>query len=166
MNGQFLSNDEMFLDLLALGRLLGIKEHRVMLLVKEGALPKAVIRDGQRVWALSSINRSDFINNPKEWTPRLDASFGPRCVYFIQVGDFIKIGWTGCVDQRLSQIQCSTPHDTILLHTIPGDDQLEEILHAQFHHLRHKGEWFRAKPELLDYIQSLKDGGEILPWFK
>lgn len=72
-------------------------------------------------------------------------------VYFLRFGDRVKIGYTGNLAQRLRAL----PHDE-LLGTIPGDESTEWDLHERFAHLRIKGEWFRAEPELLEFIASAK----------
>ena len=162
-----LMNKDRLISITELCQTLSINELKAFGLIEEGALPRSSIVNGGRFWKLSEVTESDFVKRPEEWNPKkIDPGFGPRCVYFIQIGEFIKIGWTGSIAKRRGQIQSSIPYDVTLLHTILGDYELEEILHAQFQHLHHRGEWFRADTELIDYINSLKAGGEILPWFK
>lgn len=82
---------------------------------------------------------------------------GPDRVYFIRMRDLIKIGYAAAIKQRVSAIADIMPYPVELLHHIPGDRFSEEYHHWKFGHLRVKGEWFKDDPELLDYIQSLKE---------
>lgn len=77
-------------------------------------------------------------------------------VYFIQDGEYIKIGFssTGAID-RLLVLQGANPRPLTLVATMPGTKALETELHARFHSLRVRGEWFRAEAPLLDFIRSL-----------
>lgn len=79
----------------------------------------------------------------------------PDCagVYFVQSGDAIKIGTSINVRRRLVSLQ--TPYPPILLAVAAGGRTEEQELHRTFRHLHIHGEWFRAEPELLDYIASL-----------
>lgn len=85
-------------------------------------------------------------------------------LYFIQdVGSgAIKIGISSSPRARLSQLQASRPGTLRLLAAIPGDRTAERELHAEFAHLRIRGEWFRAAPELAARIDSLSLGAADL----
>jgi hypothetical protein len=62
----------------------------------------------------------------------------------------------------MSGLQVGCPLPLILLGTINGIHQKyvdwswyrEQSLHKRFAHLRQQGEWFRAEPELLQYIKE------------
>lgn len=73
-------------------------------------------------------------------------------VYFLQCGEFIKIGFTFSLATRISSIRGSTPFEVNLLGYICAPPELELSLHGQFEHLRHSGEWFREAAELRKYI--------------
>ena len=77
-------------------------------------------------------------------------------VYFVQVGRIgpIKIGTTMTPESRFSGMQTDNPFELNLLHTAPGDDVEEGILHGYFAKIRLRGEWFRPAPELLAFIAS------------
>jgi hypothetical protein len=78
-------------------------------------------------------------------------------VYFVRTSDFIKIGFTTNLPQRLESLPFGTPHEVTLLHDMPGSFDFEVDMHRKFKHLRVKGEWFRAEQELLDFIEELKN---------
>ena len=77
-------------------------------------------------------------------------------VYFVRCEAFIKIGVSDDVRARFRALLSASPYELIPLGYIPGDpdgvDELEERLHIRFALLRHRGEWFRAEPDLLEFI--------------
>lgn len=78
-------------------------------------------------------------------------------VYFIgcEDADAIKIGITSNrVYERLNGAQVNCPLQLTLLAAFDGGAEAEAELHARFAHLRLRGEWFRADPELLDHIKQ------------
>lgn len=83
-------------------------------------------------------------------------------VYFVRCQDFIKIGFTADVPNRLVTLQTSSPFEVDLLLAFAADCKAEGALHRKFKHLRHRNEWFRSAPELLDHIEGLRTSGEIL----
>jgi hypothetical protein len=77
-------------------------------------------------------------------------------IYFVQaecVGH-IKIGWHAGTDaaERVRELQVGSADKLTLLGTMPGERETEADLHRQFSHAHVHGEWFRAVPELLNYI--------------
>lgn len=76
-------------------------------------------------------------------------------VYFIRSGDFIKIGYATNVLKRAQSFACANPGGAELLGHIPVDSSLRERqYHDKFETLRERGEWFRADPELLSFIDK------------
>jgi hypothetical protein len=76
-------------------------------------------------------------------------------VYFARdraSGD-IKIGTSKNVRKVSSEIKRSID----LLATMDGNCEVESIMHCRFAHARIRGEWFRPVPELLAYIESIKE---------
>lgn len=78
---------------------------------------------------------------------------GPR-VYFIREGDAIKIGFSENVKVRFAGLQSGHHGSLELLGTIAAPVDIEQAILAKFDHLRIRGEWFRAEPELLEFIKS------------
>lgn len=79
-----------------------------------------------------------------------------NCVYFISNGKgAIKIGSAMNLRKRLNGLQTSNPDKLEVLAAIPALGQEEFDLHQKFAHLRLNGEWFRAEPELLTFIDAL-----------
>lgn len=71
------------------------------------------------------------------------------CVYFLRLGDRVKIGHTRDLRRRRREV----PHDELLA-AIPGGQETERDWHRRFDHLRWQGEWFAATPELLEAIRQ------------
>lgn len=80
----------------------------------------------------------------------------PGHVYYVRLGDRVKIGWSGNVTRRVRELPTEQ-----LLAIEPGDRQLEHDRHVQFDHLSAAGrEWFRLAPDLLTHvIQVRQDHG-------
>lgn len=76
-------------------------------------------------------------------------------VYFIKCNDFVKIGQTNNVKQRIKDLQTGNPHELQLLKTINADIKIEVQLHKQFSHLNIRGEWFALTADLIDFINKL-----------
>lgn len=72
-------------------------------------------------------------------------------VYYMRIGDRVKIGTTTNLKRRRAEIN---PEE--LLATEPGWYDREEQRHLQFAHLRTHGEWFRLEGELQDHIDELR----------
>lgn len=66
-------------------------------------------------------------------------------VYMIgsKIGTFVKIGVSGNPARRLRDLQTASPLELELLATVPGGQELEQVLHIWFAELRVRGEWFR-----------------------
>lgn len=69
-------------------------------------------------------------------------------VYFLRMGDAVKIGFATNVKNRIASIQTGCSEPTELLKVVPGTDQTELYFHNHFRAYRQKGEWFRLESEL------------------
>ncbi len=110
-------------------------------------VPPMYCRLSERDWALAAMKRD---TEPLPPAPEIEP-----VVYFIQCGEFIKIGFTVEPAKRIAAIQTSSPHEIKLLGTMKGGPETEKAMHAQFKHLRHRGEWFRVDEELTTEIRRL-----------
>lgn len=86
-------------------------------------------------------------------------------VYFIKCSltGLVKIGTAKQVAQRLAELQTGSPGQLVLIAEIEGDRAEEMRLHAQFHSLRERGEWFRYDGALREYIENLKQPKKDAP---
>jgi len=81
-------------------------------------------------------------------------------IYFIECGDFIKIGHASLVDRRFASLQGAIPYELKLLAVTCGSRDFEAKLHRRFAHLLHRNEWFRKAPELMKLIADLQPSVE------
>lgn len=95
--------------------------------------------------------RSESARIPGRPTPAL-------LVYFIEAGPGgpIKIGSSHDVARRMANMQTAMPFDLRTLATISGANRAESELHRRFKHLRIRGEWYRAEPDLVALIAALR----------
>lgn len=88
-------------------------------------------------------------------------------VYFFQesAGEkCIKIGCSGDVEERRRTTQTYNPHKVVVLHHMPGGQELEKSLHKRFERIGTRrgmgeddgGEWFFPTVDLLVFISELK----------
>lgn len=72
-------------------------------------------------------------------------------VYYVQIGDRVKIGVTGNLKLRMGGLM---PDEVLAVE--PGDQKLETMRHRQFAHLRIRGERFRPGDDLMSHIEMLR----------
>lgn len=70
-----------------------------------------------------------------------------QVVYFIRCGDFVKIGTTGDIKQRLRSLQSCCPYEMKIEGTISGSHCLEGRLHWENSNKHHCGEWYKMTKE-------------------
>lgn len=79
-------------------------------------------------------------------------------VYFARRERLIKIGWTTQLRRRMLAIPAR------VLATEPGDIVREKQLHRRFNHLlADKREWFHPAPDLIAYINKLREAEGVPP---
>lgn len=92
-------------------------------------------------------------------------------LYLIQMdvtGD-IKIGRSGDVEARLTELQTGCPHKLRIIICVPGEGHIERQLHQKLahHRLRNgKGEWFREEclPDLPVRLYDMLDLENVDWW--
>lgn len=76
-------------------------------------------------------------------------------VYFIELGEQVKIGTTTDLRLRIASLQLPPAARTIL--TLDGSYDLEARLHRQFADERlGRSEWFTLSPRILDFVEAKK----------
>ena len=74
-------------------------------------------------------------------------------VYYVLVGDLLKIGTTSRLKARLAQF----PPNKKLLAVEPGSYELERKRHVEFADLlAHGNEWFRFEGALIEHVQNMR----------
>lgn len=80
------------------------------------------------------------------------------CIYFVEaIGTgYVKIGFTrGIASRRVRELQTASPHELKLLAWMEEFEARESTIHSRFHHLRHRGEWFRLDEALRLFIAEV-----------
>ena len=83
--------------------------------------------------------------------------------YFARRGDLIKIGHTAIPKERIAKLRSASSERLDVLAMVINTIIDEPTAHKKFHHLRVRGEWFRADPELLDFIETVKATAAAMP---
>ncbi|TPJ70445.1 MULTISPECIES: GIY-YIG nuclease family protein [unclassified Mesorhizobium] len=76
----------------------------------------------------------------------------PGFVYFLAMGDKVKIGFSTNVGKRLKAIQTACPLPAEIVKIIPGSEQTERYFHAHFAANRINGEWFAMDGHLSTFL--------------
>jgi hypothetical protein len=135
-----------------------------VLLIRPGAQKQRRVRhfksEAEAAAFIETTPVEDFVN-PNRRNPHGHLKRAPEIVYFIRSGTDgpIKIGKASDVMRRLSGLQSAHAEELRLLATTRA--VTEDELHQRFAHLRMRGEWFRAEPELLAFIDSMR--GQKMP---
>lgn len=85
-----------------------------------------------------------------KFTPPRAVRRRPGNVYFIRLGDRIKVGYSERPEARLR----SLPHEEVI-GVVPGTFQDEHAWHQLLADYRVTGEWFRADPEVVAHIRRV-----------
>ena len=75
-------------------------------------------------------------------------------VYFVVNGEYVKIGTTENLGNRIRHLSNSSPTRIRVVLKLDGDRTLEKLLHARFSRYRHNLEWFRLSDEIKSFIAS------------
>lgn len=75
-------------------------------------------------------------------------------IYFIQAGDFVKIGYATNIKVRIKGLETGSPVELVLLRQERGNMDDEARYHKQFADLHVRGEWFRYEGSLAAHITS------------
>ena len=76
-------------------------------------------------------------------------------IYFIKHTEYVKIGFTNDINNRLSQLQVSSPIKLFILGLIEGTVEDEYMYHLKFKNLHCHGEWFKYTDEINKFIETL-----------
>lgn len=79
-------------------------------------------------------------------------------VYFFEMADRVKIGWSRDPEKRLRQIQTSAPEPVYYTASFYGTRQTEAEIHERFARERLQGEWFHLSPRVSAFIRAFGGG--------
>jgi hypothetical protein len=75
-------------------------------------------------------------------------------IYVIGFADYVKIGWSENVAERLFDIQKHAPEKLVLYSLFAASPQIERKLHKRFKLLRLHGEWFALTHSLRGWVED------------
>jgi hypothetical protein len=75
-------------------------------------------------------------------------------VYVIGFADYVKIGWSEHVEERLFDIQKHAPEKLVLYTVLAAKKATEHKLHRRFNGMRLHGEWFALTYSLKGWIED------------
>lgn len=104
--------------------------------------------------AISCVIHGRPINPPEPPKPAKITRKG--FIYFAEGGEFIKIGFTLQIDERMHALRVACPFDLRLLHSEFGTRDIEQRLHRRFKKSHVRGEWFRNCERIVTYIERRK----------
>ncbi len=111
---------------------------------------------GRENWVLTQNNSTQYEKKEAQKNLQSRPHKTGEIVYFLQAGDFIKIGkTTGSAENRLLQLKTGCPFPVEIVAVIAGGYDKERSLHHRFRNIRAHGEWFHATKEILSFITSL-----------
>ena len=87
----------------------------------------------------------DFIPIPPGRLP-----LKPQVYCIVSADEYVKIGKTTNVLQRIRNLQCGNPHELRLFCAVAGGAEVEAYLHKRLRRFHHRGEWFYGCLEVLD----------------
>jgi len=111
------------------------------------------IEDTRRAARRDALEAS--VNDPAVWARVEKLKVAQSQVYYVRIGDYIKIGYTTNLTARLVGLRADADQ---VLATEPGGAQEERARHLQFAHLR-KGrrENFRGALDLIQHIDRVNE---------
>ena len=106
-------------------------------------------------WSKEFMQQYAMLLRPPTIAPERPIVAG-NLVYFIRIGQFIKIGYTTNLEQRIKSFHGASAELIDVLLTIPGDRDLEFRLHGLFQRHRIRNEFFRNVRLLGEFIDVAK----------
>jgi Meiotically up-regulated gene 113 len=125
----------------------GLTSEQFLCLVKANLFPGPE-REGE--WSKRQL--LEFMNGAV-----IEPQLGLGQVYFIAMGDFIKIGFSTSPEIRRADLQVGSPYDLQILATFWATEEHEQLMHGRFAALRVKSkgpgsEWFKGTKALGIFI--------------
>ncbi|MEZ0059272.1 hypothetical protein ACVII1_007503 [Bradyrhizobium elkanii] len=71
--------------------------------------------------------------------------------------EFVKIGFTSCLERRLGSLLTASHVEPTIHLTIPSTASLERELHTRFEVVRYNRKWFRLTDEIKTFIASERE---------
>jgi excisionase family DNA binding protein len=108
-------------------------------MVRDGRMPDPKVVDGLRLWDRAALEDAGLTG----------------LIYVVGFADYIKIGYTKNVAQRVASLEGGLPQKLTVHAVMPGSIRKEFALHARFKKHRLNGEWFLREGDLADWVSCL-----------
>ena len=83
-------------------------------------------------------------------------------IYFLRsYNEFVKIGTSFQLDERVSKLQTSNPRKLHVQAVLEGSYQTEKGLHELFTKYRVRGEWFKYSEEIKWFIRAIQENPKM-----
>lgn len=92
-------------------------------------------------------------------SPNQELSGLPKAVYFIVVGDVVKIGVSSDLPKRILALKTALAHPIDASYRDEGFQLSEKSLHERFKAHRLQGEWFILADEIKEFIEDCRKDG-------
>lgn len=95
---------------------------------------------------------------PMHVTGRHHLRTTPDDLYFVRVGEFLKIGRSRNLKERFRIIRSHSPTTPELIGSIAGAGHTEKAWHYAFRMIQSRGEWFKIGPALKEAVNAALRG--------
>lgn len=104
---------------------------------------------------MEPINRLEHALNHCNQTEQERATKAAS-VYFMQAGEFVKVGVAIDIKTRMAMLQIGCPYSIKLLHCFQSEDAYadESSIHGELARYHFRGEWFMLPQAVIELIQS------------
>jgi hypothetical protein len=119
--------------------------------INDPSVMRTVVETTKRKIEEKRRDAPDLIEATKQAIAKGEPIEPESVVYYMRVGNRVKIGYTTNLAARISAVM---PEE--VLATEPGGPQLESVRHRQFADLREASEWFRMEGPLLAHLETLR----------
>ena len=88
----------------------------------------------------------------RAWRPEVPVRPTKGVIYFLRLGEHIKIGFTLDLEKRIFSLKTGSPVTGELIGTLRGSREIDRFVRWLFRAVHVRGDWFQQAPELLTFI--------------
>ena len=130
------------------------KAYALLRSVEDADAKREAARREYAEWECQERAKEKAAQEVREQRWRKETIAHPGWIYYLLVGDLVKIGYTVDPSQRMKQY----PPNSSLLATHPGTLKTERQMHSKFWNSLAKGrEWFTPTSDLIEHIKEARN---------
>lgn len=146
-----------------IGHIVKVSAERVTKAIKNGRIParrfgRSMLRvqgiDARR-WAEAGVPCDRHVNAAVIRSLISKHGDNDGLIYFVRSAQFVKVGFTTELSNRLMALNCHNPMPIEVLGVVGGSISAEKAIHALLRDRKQKLEWFRLDAELTAVILEL-----------